>query len=150
MADSRYQARGPENRTTLITVRVTADDRELLQRLAGERGETVSRMLLAPWLGAAVRKRPTFARRSGESVEKPVAVTRRVEAARPGTVAAVELDQVQATSTEVCEPEVVEPAPTAVPDETPIPSAPAAKRLRRPRVNPEQEALLLGDRRVER
>lgn len=150
MADSRYQARGPENRTTLITVRVTADDRELLQRLAGERGETVSRMLLAPWLGAAVRKRLTFARRSGESVEKPVAVTRRVEAARPGTVAAADVDQAKATPIDVREPETVEPAPTAVSDQTPIPPVGAAKRLRRPRVNPEQEALLLADRRVER
>jgi hypothetical protein len=150
MADSRYQARGPENRTTLITVRVTADDRELLQRLAGERGETVSRMLLAPWLGPERRKRPAFARRSGESVEKPGAFTRRVEAARPGTVAAADLDQANATPIDVREPETVEPAPTAVSDETPIPPAGAAKRLRRPRVNPEQEALLLADRRVER
>jgi hypothetical protein len=150
MADSRYQARGPENRTTLITVRVTADDRELLQRLAGERGETVSRMLLAPWLGAAVRKRPTFARRSGESVEEPVAVTRRVEPAQPGIAAAADVDQAKATPIDVREPGTVEPAPAAVSDETPIPPAAPAKRLRRPRVNPEQEALLLSDPRVER
>ena len=50
MAEHQYQPRGPENRTSLITVRVTAEHRELLHRLASERGETVSRMLLAPWL----------------------------------------------------------------------------------------------------
>jgi len=147
MAENRYQARGPENRTTLITVRVTADDRDVLQRLAGERGETVSRMLLAPWLRSEGKRRPAFATRSGQRSEKPVAATRRVEPAQPGIAAAADVDQAKATPIDVREPGTVEPAPTAVSDESPIPPSTAAKRLRRPRVNPDQEALLLGDRR---
>ena len=113
MAENRYQARGPENRTTLITVRVTADDRDLLQRLAGERGETVSRMLLAPWLRSEGKRRPAFATRSGQRAEKPVAATRRVEPAQPGIAAAADVDQAKATPIDVREPGTVEPAPAA-------------------------------------
>lgn len=52
VSGQNYQARGPINRTALITVRVAPEQRELLHGLASERGETLSRMLLSPWLAA--------------------------------------------------------------------------------------------------
>ena len=68
MAEHRYRARGPENRTALITIRVTPEDRDGLHKLAAERGETLSRMLLAPWTRA---KRQRSATRPDATVPSP-------------------------------------------------------------------------------
>ena len=56
MSSQDYQARGPINRTALITVRVCPEQRELLHALACERGETLSRMLMSPWQVASGKK----------------------------------------------------------------------------------------------
>src|SRR5579875_595948 len=120
MAEKRYQARGPENRTTLITVRVTAEHRELLRALADERGETVTRMLLSPWLGAKDKKPSRPVKRSGR---------RPVVAATAAPAEAAENAGPQETLAQV---HVEQRAPLVV----------SAKRRRR--VNPGQEALLLN------
>lgn len=50
MTNRSYQTRGSVSRSVLITVRVSPEDRERLNEIAQERGETLSRMLLARWL----------------------------------------------------------------------------------------------------
>lgn len=46
----------PINRTVLVTVRVSAEERELLHQIAKKRGQTLSQMLVSRWLPK--RKRP--------------------------------------------------------------------------------------------
>jgi hypothetical protein len=70
MQRQNYQARGPVKRTVLVTVRVIPEQREVLHRLADERGETLSRMLLSPWLTANGHKPP---KRSAKKAAQPVA-----------------------------------------------------------------------------
>jgi len=50
MAGQNYQDRGAVRRTQLITIRVAPEERQALHRAAREHGETLSRMLLSPWL----------------------------------------------------------------------------------------------------
>lgn len=57
MSGQAYQGRGLAARTMLITVRVSAEQRSELHRIAAGRGETLSRMLLSPWLGAVISTR---------------------------------------------------------------------------------------------
>lgn len=57
MPSQNYQDRGPNSRTALITIRVFADDRELLHEFAEERGQTLSRVMLSAVLPAARRAR---------------------------------------------------------------------------------------------
>jgi hypothetical protein len=70
MQRQNYQARGPVKRTVLVTVRVVPEQREVLHRLADERGETLSRMLLSPWLTPDGQKPQ---KRSAKKVAQPVA-----------------------------------------------------------------------------
>jgi len=69
-----HQSPDPINRTVLVTVRVSPEERELLHRLAEERGETLSRMLVARWLPQRKRaKRQEAGRRS--KANEPVAAS---------------------------------------------------------------------------
>ena len=57
MSRHNDQAQRPPTKTTLITVRVSREQRDALHRMAANRGETLSRMLLSPWLRGDGRKR---------------------------------------------------------------------------------------------
>ena len=57
MSRHKDQAQRPPTKTTLITVRVSREQRDALHRMAADRGETLSRMLLSPWLRGDGRKR---------------------------------------------------------------------------------------------
>lgn len=61
----------------LITVRVSPEDRERLNRMAQERGETLSRMLVARWLPERKRARRQESAR-GSEVIAPAAPSARV------------------------------------------------------------------------
>lgn len=57
MSGHKDQAQRPPTKTTLITVRVSREQRDALHRIAADRGETLSRMLLSPWLRGDGSKR---------------------------------------------------------------------------------------------
>ena len=68
---------GPHAKSLLITVRVTVEQRYLLHRIAADRGETLSRMLLSPWLDAHDHERP---KRSAQSAAAAIATRELVRA----------------------------------------------------------------------
>ena len=145
MAEHRYRARGPENRTALITIRVTAADREGLHKLAAERGETLSRMLLAPWTRAT---RSRSAKQLDATVPSPE-VASEAQAERGSSASASEEPEhrLAAPPTEPCSETRVElqsSASASEPQEQP-PVAPAIKPARGRRVIPGQVELMLGD-----
>lgn len=70
MPSQTYQARGPVSRTVLITVRVSPGERERLNRLAKQRGETLSRMLVSRWLPEQKRAQPPKAARRANAIER--------------------------------------------------------------------------------
>ena len=72
MASRSYQARGLVSRSVLITVRVSPEDRERLNRIAQERGETLSRMLLARWLPERKRARRQKSAQRSDVIETVV------------------------------------------------------------------------------
>lgn len=72
----------------LVTVRVSPEERELLHRLAQERGETLSRMLVSRWLPQrkrAKRQKPTARSKAIEPVVDgaPACVQEQPSPARP-------------------------------------------------------------------
>ena len=73
MPGQNYQPRGSSSRTALITIRVSPAERELLHKLAQERGETLSRMMVSRSLIAHKRAKPQSAERQPKAT-KPVAV----------------------------------------------------------------------------
>ena len=149
MAEHRYRARGPENRTALITIRVTAADREGLHKLAAERGETLSRMLLAPWTRAT---RSRSAKQLDATVPSPE-VASEAQAERGSSASASEEPEHRlappstepsvdvASETRV---ELQSSASASEAQEQP-PVAPAIKPARGRRVIPGQVELMLGD-----
>jgi hypothetical protein len=72
MTNRSYQARGSVSRSVLITVRVSPEDRERLNQIAQERGETLSRMLVARWLPARKRATRQEPARRSEAIEPVV------------------------------------------------------------------------------
>src|SRR5579863_19134 len=68
MAGQNYQDRGAVKRTQLITIRVAPEERQALHRAAREHGETLSRMLLSPWL-ACDGMRPQASGRANHVVQ---------------------------------------------------------------------------------
>ena len=70
-----YQTR-QNNRTALITLRVSPEEREMLHGLAQERGETLSRMLLEKWVEEARRASARLgAAAEAASASEPVAMS---------------------------------------------------------------------------
>ena len=69
-----HQSPDPINRTVLVTVRVSPEERDQLHRLAEERGETLSRMLVSRWLPERKRAKRKEAGRRSRAIE-PVAAS---------------------------------------------------------------------------
>ena len=70
MPTQNYQVRGPKSRTVLITIRVSAEERELLGQLAEERGETLSRLMVSRSLMLRRRAKPRKPAGQAKAVEQ--------------------------------------------------------------------------------
>lgn len=73
MPSRNYQLRGPITRTALITIRVSQEERELLQQIAAERGETLSRMMVSRSLPKRKRTKSQTTKRRSTAIA-PVAI----------------------------------------------------------------------------
>ena len=88
MPTQNYQVRGPSSRSVLITIRVSAEERELLGQLAEERGETLSRLMVSRSLMLRKRAKPRTSAPQANAVEPveisvPACASEPVSLARP-------------------------------------------------------------------